>query len=1338
MKRFLTTLFLLLCAAGAHAQGRTPLARPYLTTPLDGNAQSITNAGDIAARDVAIRGLTVTNEATFSSNVTVYGNFAMPGHIYGSTRKLTDSLGNESINWGSRRLFDELGNPILDWASGNLDLSGSIALDGSLTATGGTTRLLDVYLNTLWGGGGTNNIWTNQVVWVNNPADGTGIVGSQAGSALLWRVQDNGVPGAYLYALSPSMFAVYTNALFLGSNIVSGPAAFRNRVIYPRRGVGTIAAGANAAVPLGTNVWCELSGNTSAATLAGLDGQPNADGDFKLITYNEAYELTVANESGLEPVPANRILTPTGGDIESAGPCALSFIYSSAAGRWRLLQMYDGVVTSSSPVAGLDTNTAYTWYEPQIFAGGMAVSNEFNLFGTLFVDAISLNGETRTTWPTAGTGTTTNADDLVAGTLARPVDNDSVTTTNLVVRRAVQHERVYLVTAFGAKGDGIQRMGTIPDGSSTLTISTNGCFTEDDIGKVIIINGVGPNSNTLNSVIVGVTASNICTISGVASTTILPHNDYQNVVYGTDDTIAIQKGIDYTSTNGGGTLFFPYTDTANRPADKNGTIYLVNGPLINYWTNSYQLRIPELPPVGQMSTTIRLEGPQAPAARQFVDVGSLGAYPHAEDWGKSGVTLWSTRPTGYLGQGKRAMLAAWNTNTPSYEFDLDGGGTNDLRVGWNAVRLEIENLTFRVAPNPDMVALCLDACATIRLRSVWVDCGWNEYQGPEPTNVASIGIDFPLNNNSGGGSLRCSDTVVSGFYTGMRLSEHAEVDNCCVTSCKRAYWLYQGGHEITMINANAEGCLYAIYGSGGYANLNCYGMSVENSTMYGGTNNWWRPAYIFYETTDGAYNGFIEYTYTSSDTDLLKNGGKWMTTRRKPYGGGAVSTFMSARAGTNANGIVWEGQFSGGNGPATGNGKFVLTSNATVVITAPTIGTTEPALSTDGTVKAASFQIGEGTPITEWPSGSGGVSADAANIWTAGQTFQAPTTNTLAGQKYYASGYDPVAYQWWDSTGNLLFSFFRSNIYRGFIVGSPGVAQLSLYSEAGYGVFTWPKTNTMCFSVADNPGTDMGTTRVMSFFPSTYNVNIGSGNTDPGVRLNVEGTLKATSISLGGETRTNWPTGGGTTTTNADDLVTGTLARPVNNSTVVTTNLVSSGSGSNHVAGALGLNGSVTFNGGRRINAATTNEVGLGGRSYSTGSNPAAWDWLDSSGNPLLTVFRTNIYSGIKIGAPGLPQWSQYVETGYLVQSWPKSNTMCFSVADNPGTDSGSTRVFWIAPTTYNMNIGSSSTDPGVKLNVEGAIKINNPTGTPANTNAPVTWLNLTNNGTRYYVPLYQ
>ncbi len=205
---------------------------------------------------------------------------------------------------------------------------------------------------------------TNETFYVINPADGTGMVGSRFGSGFIW-YDTNGSP---VFAFSPSQFTWYTNAEFRGIVSTYGTNAFYGNALgltnlqisfltnvtfqgtnwfpagsdlaFGRYPLTTLADGNNSALPLGTNVFVELSGNSTDAAIAGLTAQPNRDGAHRLLLYQGTATLTILNNSGLDATPGNRILTLTGRDLVSAGPCAVELIYNATTARWIVLNFW--------------------------------------------------------------------------------------------------------------------------------------------------------------------------------------------------------------------------------------------------------------------------------------------------------------------------------------------------------------------------------------------------------------------------------------------------------------------------------------------------------------------------------------------------------------------------------------------------------------------------------------------------------------------------------------------------------------------------------------------------------------------------------------------------------------------------------------------------------------------------------------------------------------------------------------------------------------------------------------------------------------------------------------
>lgn len=108
---------------------------------------------------------------------------------------------------------------------------------------------------------------------------------------------------------------------------------------FGRYALTSLANGNNAAIPVGTNVFVEVSGPSSAFTVNGINGSPNRDGKFLILLNLTGQNMTIAHDSGTDPTAANRIYTMTGSDHATTANGAAILIYSASASRWILLSL---------------------------------------------------------------------------------------------------------------------------------------------------------------------------------------------------------------------------------------------------------------------------------------------------------------------------------------------------------------------------------------------------------------------------------------------------------------------------------------------------------------------------------------------------------------------------------------------------------------------------------------------------------------------------------------------------------------------------------------------------------------------------------------------------------------------------------------------------------------------------------------------------------------------------------------------------------------------------------------------------------------------------------------
>lgn len=139
------------------------------------------------------------------------------------------------------------------------------------------------------------------------------------------------------------------NQIMLGSasHVVTVPGSIEHLVTtgtnsfsdlaFRRYAITSLANGNNAGIILGTNSFVEVSGPSSAFTLNGMTGSPSRDGHLVVIVNQTGFDMTIAHQSGTDPVAANRIITMTGADRSTTGNGAAMLIYSAAAARWLLI-----------------------------------------------------------------------------------------------------------------------------------------------------------------------------------------------------------------------------------------------------------------------------------------------------------------------------------------------------------------------------------------------------------------------------------------------------------------------------------------------------------------------------------------------------------------------------------------------------------------------------------------------------------------------------------------------------------------------------------------------------------------------------------------------------------------------------------------------------------------------------------------------------------------------------------------------------------------------------------------------------------------------------------------
>lgn len=125
---------------------------------------------------------------------------------------------------------------------------------------------------------------------------------------------------------------ILTNVTFAATNYSTGIFG------HTRANNTSLANGSNAGIDFGAKVYVKLkAGPTAAFTINGIAG--GADGRELIIDNSIAQNMTIANDSGTEPVPANRIYTRTGADVSTTGQGVVRLIYDSEDTHWILVSV---------------------------------------------------------------------------------------------------------------------------------------------------------------------------------------------------------------------------------------------------------------------------------------------------------------------------------------------------------------------------------------------------------------------------------------------------------------------------------------------------------------------------------------------------------------------------------------------------------------------------------------------------------------------------------------------------------------------------------------------------------------------------------------------------------------------------------------------------------------------------------------------------------------------------------------------------------------------------------------------------------------------------------------
>lgn len=196
-------------------------------------------------------------------------------------------------------------------------LSGNVSLLTNGTWTGGTAANLTVSSGTLSGNASalTNGTWTG-------------------GTAVNLTVSSGDLSGDVTSLTN----GTWTGGTALNTTL-TGQATVSTNLSLTSNTLDTLVNGNNAGVILPTAFTRLTAGPTGAFSINGVAG--GNDGRLVVIYNVTSQNMTIANDSGVDPVATNRIYTLTGSDYATTGSGAVTLIYDGTAARWILISARD-------------------------------------------------------------------------------------------------------------------------------------------------------------------------------------------------------------------------------------------------------------------------------------------------------------------------------------------------------------------------------------------------------------------------------------------------------------------------------------------------------------------------------------------------------------------------------------------------------------------------------------------------------------------------------------------------------------------------------------------------------------------------------------------------------------------------------------------------------------------------------------------------------------------------------------------------------------------------------------------------------------------------------------
>lgn len=401
-----------------------------------------------------------------------------------------------------------------------------------------------------------------------------------------------------------------------------------------------------------------------------------------------------------------------------------------------------------------------------------------------------------TVQPIAGQTIDGSALAVLAPAQSLSIESDGGVTWRALLPATIETRDVGEVTPeqYGARGDGmILYDAAMTAGSPTLASSDHFVnFTEADIGKTIIVSGVGAGNDALVTTITSVQSPSQVTLASPAVNSTPDPAGAQFAVYGTDDTAAIQAASDAAAASGsgaGGTVRF------------DRKVYMVCGPLIQ-------------------------GGPRLGNAQITLPYGNgIGGHLGRLTWQGVGDPTGQDALGMYATPGCTTIVSTLLDATYSATYGVPsviGGPTREQSSGFNQWAFTMDGLMVVTPRNPSLGAVNLERCnaASIgRLACGTLEwgyplSGWDTLAINQPSHPQAAALIMPMTGNMQAGSGIVEGFLTWGYFVGIVPSEHVVVLEMAAQPTQAPVAVRAGGfcHHARFVKLDVQGCPYAISG----------------------------------------------------------------------------------------------------------------------------------------------------------------------------------------------------------------------------------------------------------------------------------------------------------------------------------------------------------------------------------------------------------------------------------------------------------------------------------------------------------------------------------------------